>query len=197
MRSPDILTSRAAFVAIVAGDKERPSQAGRMSPLVEALSIVAALATAVQAAALVVLHLLLPTGYNPVRDAVSDYGVGRYRAGFWVQVVAGGVASIALAVALAQLTPYKPTFVVVMLFVSAVARFLMPFFPTGQSGNRFETLPGTIHMILAVVSFGGLVVAATGLWTTLRRYPAGAEPRALSQSSLGQCSEVSSPSCLR
>ena len=41
----------------------------------EAFSIVAALATAVQAGALIVLHLL-PTGYNPVRDAVSDYGVG-------------------------------------------------------------------------------------------------------------------------
>jgi hypothetical protein len=31
------------------------------------------LATAVQGRALIVLHLL-PTGYNPVRDAVSDYG---------------------------------------------------------------------------------------------------------------------------
>ena len=41
----------------------------------EAFSIAAALATAVQGRALIVLHLL-PTGHNPVRDAVSDYGVG-------------------------------------------------------------------------------------------------------------------------
>jgi carotenoid cleavage dioxygenase len=41
----------------------------------EAFGIAAALATAVQVRALIVLHLL-PTGYNPVRDAVSDYGVG-------------------------------------------------------------------------------------------------------------------------
>ena len=41
----------------------------------KAFSIAAALATAVQGRALIVLHLL-PTGYNPVRDAVSDYGVG-------------------------------------------------------------------------------------------------------------------------
>ena len=41
----------------------------------EAFSIAAALAAAVQGRALMVLHLL-PTGYNPVRDAVSDYGVG-------------------------------------------------------------------------------------------------------------------------
>jgi hypothetical protein len=36
----------------------------------KAFSIVAALATAVQAGALIMLHLL-PTGYHPVRDAVS------------------------------------------------------------------------------------------------------------------------------
>ena len=41
----------------------------------EAFSIAAALATAVQGRALIVLHLL-PAGYNLVRDAVSDYGVG-------------------------------------------------------------------------------------------------------------------------
>jgi len=41
----------------------------------EAFSIAAALATAVLGHALIVLHLL-PTDYNPVRDAVSDYGVG-------------------------------------------------------------------------------------------------------------------------
>ena len=44
----------------------------------EAFSIAAAPATAVQRRALIVLHLL-PTGYNPVRDAVSDYGVGHSR----------------------------------------------------------------------------------------------------------------------
>ena len=44
----------------------------------EAFSIAAALATAVQGRALIVLHLL-PTGYNPVRDAVSDYSVGLHQ----------------------------------------------------------------------------------------------------------------------
>jgi hypothetical protein len=46
--------------------------------MVQTLSIVAAVAVGVQTAALVILHLP-PTGYNPVRDTVSDYGVGRYR----------------------------------------------------------------------------------------------------------------------
>jgi hypothetical protein len=78
--------------------------------IVETLSIVAALATAAQAGALITQHVL-PTGYNPRSDAVSDYGVGRYRAWFWAQAVAGGVAGLALAIAFAETTPSIPTVV--------------------------------------------------------------------------------------
>jgi hypothetical protein len=140
------------------------------SSSVEALGIVAAVATAGQAGALVVLHVL-PTGYDPVRDAVSDYGVGPYRGWFWTQAVAGGVGSLALALGLNHLHPFTPTQVVVALIVTAVARFLIPFFATDQGGNRFETRHGAIHMVLAVLSFGGLVWAATALWSTLKHYP--------------------------
>lgn len=139
--------------------------------LVETLSIVAAILAAVQAGALIVLHAL-PTGYNPIRDAVSDYGVGPYRGWFWLQAVAGGLACLFLAIALAQLHPFTPTQVVVALIVTAVARLLVPFFATDQGGSRFQTAHGIIHMILAVIAFGGLVWAATGLWSTLRHYPA-------------------------
>ena len=104
----------------------------------EASSIIAALATAVQAVALIMLHLL-PTGYNPVRDAVSDYGVGPYRGWFWLQAIAGGVGCLALGIALAQLHPFTPTQVVVALIVTAGARFLIPFFATDQGGSRFQT----------------------------------------------------------
>jgi hypothetical protein len=91
--------------------------------------------------------------------------------------VAGGVGCLALGIALAQLHPFTPTQVVVALIVTAVARLLIPFFATDQHGSRFQTLHGIIHMILAVIAFGGLVWAATGLWSTLRHYPAwnGAE----------------------
>ena len=65
--------------------------------MVEAFSIVAAIFTAFQAASLIVLHLL-PTGYNPVSDAVSDYGVGPYRGWFWSQAVSGGLACLALGI---------------------------------------------------------------------------------------------------
>jgi hypothetical protein len=142
-----------------------------MSAMVETLSIIAAVFTAVEAVALIVLHVL-PTGYYPVRDAVSDYGVGPYRAWFWAQAVAGGLACLALAIALVRLHPFTPIQVVVALIVTAVARFFVPFFPTDQGGSRFQTLTGTIHMILAVLAFGGLVWASMGLWGVLKHYPA-------------------------
>jgi Protein of unknown function (DUF998) len=139
--------------------------------VVETLSIVGAVFTAVETAALIVLHFL-PTGYDPVRDAVSDYGVGPYRVWFWLHAVTGGLACLALAIALARLHPFTPTQVVVALIVTAVARFLIPFFATDQGESRFQTVHGTIHMILAVLAFGGLVWASMGLWATLKHYPA-------------------------
>lgn len=128
--------------------------------MVRALSIVAAFAAAAQAVALVVLHVL-PTGYSPRSDALSDYGVGRFRAWFWAQALAGAVAGLALAIALAETTPSIPALVVVMLLVSAVARLLIPWFPTDQNGSRFQSVPGTIHMVLAIVIFASLIIAAS------------------------------------
>jgi NADPH:quinone reductase-like Zn-dependent oxidoreductase len=107
----------------------------------KAFSVAAALATAVQAVALIMLHLL-PTGYHPVRDAVSDYGVGPYRNWFWLQAAAGGVGCLALGIALAQLHPFTPTQVVVALIVTAGTRFLIPFFATDQKGSRFRRCTG-------------------------------------------------------
>jgi hypothetical protein len=123
-----------------------------------------------QAIILFTLHLL-PTGYNPVRDAISDYGVGRYRGYFWAQLVSGALACTGLAVALAELHPFVPTFVVTALLVNAVARFLMPAFPTDQSGGRFKTFKGTVHMVLAFVAFGAVAAAATGMGGLFSHYP--------------------------
>jgi hypothetical protein len=144
--------------------------------VIETFSILAAVFVSIEAVALIVLHVL-PTGYDPISDAVSDYGVGPYRGWFWLHAVTGGLACVALAIALARLHPFTPTQVVVALIVTAVSRFLIPFFATDQGGSRFQTVPGTIHMILAVLAFGGLVWAAQGLWSTLKHYPAwhGAE----------------------
>ncbi len=138
--------------------------------MVRAFATIAVLAASVQVIVLVLLHIL-PTGYDPVRDAISDYGVGRYRRYFWGQLLAGGLACIGVALALTGLHPYVPTFVVAMLLANAVARFLMPAFPTDQSGNRFATTTGTIHMVLAIVAFAAVAAAATGLNGLFAHYP--------------------------
>ena len=139
--------------------------------MIQALSIIAAAAMGVGTVALIVMHLL-PTGYNPIRDAVSDYAIGRYRAVFWVFAVSGAVSGLALAIALARSNPAKPALTVAMLLLSAAARFLIPLFPTDQSGSRFQTLKGTIHMLLAVAIFASIAVAASSLGGTLGHEPA-------------------------
>jgi hypothetical protein len=130
--------------------------------VISAFAVLALIAVSAQLAILVALHVL-PTKYDPVRDAISDYGVGAYRRYFWAQLAAGALACICVAVALTGLHPYVPALVVVLLLANAAARLLMPAFPTDQSGSRFQTVKGTIHMVLAVVAFGAVAAAATGL----------------------------------
>jgi hypothetical protein len=120
------------------------------------------LAVALQAVLLVTLHVL-PTKYDAVHDAISDYGVGDYRGYFWAQLVAGGSACIALALSLGSLHSFVPRLAVVMLIANGAARFLMPAFPTDQSGSRFQTARGRVHMLLAIIAFGGVAAAATSL----------------------------------
>ena len=139
--------------------------------MVETLSIIAAIAMAVSTGALLLLHAL-PTGYNPIRDAVSDYAIGKYRALFRTFVIAGAVSGLALAIALARSHPSKPTLTVAMLLLSAGARVLIPIFPTDQDGSRFQTPKGTVHMVLAVAIFASIAVAASNLGGTLGHEPA-------------------------
>jgi hypothetical protein len=102
--------------------------------IVETFSILAAIAAAAQAAALIALHLL-STGYNPKLNAVSDYGIGRYRGVFWTQTLAGAVACFALAIALGEAKPSMPTLAIVLLVIAGIARLLIPVFPTDQNGQ--------------------------------------------------------------
>ena len=103
---------------------------------------------------------------------MSDYGIGRYRGLFWTQALAGAVACLALAVALGDVKPSVPSLVIVLLVVAGIARLLIPVFPTDQNGSRFQTAHGTIHMILAIVIFAAIIVAASKLGSTLENRPA-------------------------
>jgi hypothetical membrane protein len=108
-------------------------------------------------ACLVYLHLA-PTWYSPVRNAVSEYGVGRYAPFYAAQAALMGAAALWLAVALKQ--PHR---VVVLLILFAIARISIGWFPTDAIGSRQRTTRGGVHVVLAAVAFVTLPWAAVAL----------------------------------
>jgi hypothetical protein len=122
------------------------------------LALIALLATVFWTGVLVSLHVL-PTGYAPVRNAVSDYGVGRYRGYYRAQTGLAAVAAVALAAALGRAFDPAPALLVVLLLVFAAARLAIPSFPTDLDRSR-PTRTGRIHIVLAGLAFGAIAWAA-------------------------------------
>jgi|tagenome__1003787_1003787.scaffolds.fasta_scaffold20872533_2 hypothetical protein len=125
------------------------------------LGILAALLTLVCAAVLVRVHLL-PTGYNPISNAVSDYGVGEYRRYYRWQTAALAYAALVLAAAIARTTHPVPQLIVFLLMTFAAARLLIPSFPTDLDRSRL-TPAGRIHIALAGVAFASIAWCAAAL----------------------------------
>ena len=129
-RSPRVVGSRSRWEPIRSGG----------CGIVETFSIITVVAIAAQTLALIALHLL-PTGYDPKTDAVSDYGIGRYRGLFWTQTLAGAVACLALAVALGDTKPSIPGLVIVLLVIAGIARLLMLVFRPTRTAVGFRPRP--------------------------------------------------------
>jgi hypothetical membrane protein len=106
----------------------------------------------------VFLHFV-PTGYDPIRNAVSDYGVGRYRIWHRVAVVSLAAAGFATAIASLGTIRPEPASVVAFLCVFATARVLIPLFPTDVEGQP-RTRAGRVHWVLAITAFASLAAAA-------------------------------------
>lgn len=109
-------------------------------------------------ASIVLLHFL-PTGYDPIRNAVSDYGVGRYRIWHGIAVVSLAAAGFATAIASSEGIRPEPASVIAFLSEFTIARILIPLFPTDLEGQP-HTRTGRVHWVLAIVSFGSLAAAA-------------------------------------
>jgi hypothetical membrane protein len=107
---------------------------------------------------IVLLHFL-PTGYDPIRNTVSDYGVGRYRTGHRIAVLS--LAAAGFATATASFGPIRPEpgAVIAFLSVFAIARTIIPLFPTDVEGQP-HTRTGRVHWILAITAFASLATAA-------------------------------------
>ena len=113
---------------------------------------------------LVALHFL-PTGLNPIRYAVSDYGWTSYQLGYRTMVVLQGVGAILIAVGLGQQTDAKS---LGWLYVYGVVRLLISGFMTDREPESLRSLTrtGRIHMLLAGTAFASIAVAASHLdWT--------------------------------
>jgi len=144
-------------------DATPPAPAAAMTSVVGVLAL---LALATVLGALGYLHLE-PTGLSPVCNAVSQYGITTFRAGYRVATIAFAVAAIALAVGVDRATGKAGTdAVVVLLILFAVARGAISWFPMDAPG-AVRTSTGQMHGLLALVAFASAATAALRLGTVL------------------------------
>jgi hypothetical protein len=126
-------------------------------------------ATGIAVGALVVLHVL-PTGLSPMRHAVSQYGITRYRLGYRVQTIGFAVAGAAAAVGLAEAAPGRARALIALILVFALARLVISWFPMDEPGAE-STNHGRMHGLLAVVTFLAIAIAAGRLGTVAKQVP--------------------------
>ena len=115
----------------------------------------------------VTLHLL-PTGYNPIRQAVSDYAVGKYghwfRRSLWLSSI--GVLSLAAGLALGVGVPPLAGQGLIYLALGAATRLGMILFPTDLEDQRL-TRVGIIHYVFAVLTFTFIYMAISNITPVL------------------------------
>jgi hypothetical protein len=117
----------------------------------------------------VALHFL-PTGYNPMTQAVSDYGVGPYAVWMDLAFFAFGIGIVALAISLARfaLSSRLGRVGVLLLSIAGVCIFTVGFFPTDLEGAPL-TATGVVHVNLSALAFIALVLGTLILSQSFRR----------------------------
>jgi hypothetical protein len=131
-----------------------------------AAGIVSLMALAVVIASLGYLHLA-PTGLSPVRDAVSQYGITAFRAGYRIATIAFAMSALALAVGLsAGIQARGRGLAVDLLLIFAAARAVISWFPMDAPG-AVRTSTGRAHGWLAFAAFAGATLAALRLSNVL------------------------------
>lgn len=130
-----------------------------------AAGVIALLALAATVASLGWLHAK-PTGLSPVRNAVSQYGITAFRAGYRAATIAFGAAGIALAVGVGEALAGRGKAVVILLVIFAIARGAISWFPMDAPGAD-RTSTGQTHGLLAMAAFAGVTLAAFRLASVL------------------------------
>jgi hypothetical protein len=131
-----------------------------MHTATELLAIGAAACFIAAGLVLVRLHLL-PTGHDPLRDAVSDYGVGPYHRYYRALVVLLGAGAALLVAALARDTE-AAGLGLAFLGAYAAARLAIAFSMTDLPGQPV-TRSGRVHLVLAAIAFTAIAFAASDI----------------------------------
>ena len=131
-----------------------------------ALAMVSLLATLAGLAIFVFLHIL-PTGYDPISQAASDYAVGRfgYLSRSYLRFISIGILALALCLAV-EVKPPLPVMVLAYLGLVALGYIAASLFPTDLEGERL-TRTGAIHYALAFLNFTFITLAIENLTPTL------------------------------
>jgi Protein of unknown function (DUF998) len=130
-------------------------------------AVVSLIGTIAYVAAFVALHVL-PTGYDPIHHAVSDYGVGPYSRWFTIGLWSSAVSVLALAVGL-RIGVGSPPLAdrdLVFLGLITLARVGMSAFPTNLEGERF-TRTAVVHYVFAILAFTFTYLAISHLTSSL------------------------------
>jgi hypothetical protein len=117
-------------------------------------SLVSFLAFLGESGVLLWLHIR-PTGYNFMRHAISDYGVGKTRRLFSIYLWLAGIGAAALAVALrlGLTAPPVQERAIIFLLLLAGFRICVSLFPTDLEGQPL-TKTGILHYFFAILSIG-------------------------------------------
>lgn len=132
--------------------------------LTDLLAAAAAVLVAIAAILVVVLHVL-PTGLDPTRNAVSQYGRTSFATVYRAQVIASGSSGLLLVIALLTAGVRRPL-PLLALTAYGLARLAI-------AGNMMDlpgeapTRAGRNHVLLALVAFVGLALAAVPVSDTL------------------------------
>ena len=132
------------------------------------LSLIASLGLLLCFACLVALHAL-PTGFQPVRDPVSNYATGRFGYLYSIQAFSSGLTGAFLLAILLLLGVQLPLLGIIALGCYAISRLLIVGFPTDVGTSRTST--GRVHVVLATLTFAGIAVASGVLTGSLTRMP--------------------------
>jgi hypothetical protein len=139
-----------------------------VSTTVEVAGAVALVSLVATVGSLAYLHVA-PTGLSPIRNAVSQFGITRYKAGYRAATISFGVAGIALAVGVGGAVHGNGKAVVVgFLVIFAIGRLIISWFPMDEPGTP-RTSTGSAHGIIAIVTFGSATAAAFRLGSVLTR----------------------------